>query len=796
MELLRILKNKKFILAVILLLLFNCAFFYITQQKSLDDLGINIKTYSAAFKENADIFSSSDEKSVEDANDKFQTLKSFADIENLKAENTEEYELYAREQAMLIQENHLLYQEYKEGRYSYDELSALEEFYSHFAYQLEYQKGYYSYIDSITENGKNLQSKRLFADKSSFSYKSIQKSIDDFNKNKSLELNLVNDLPVGAVLNYQIGDFVLILMCVFLVIAFVFEKNVLLLMNTCKRGRTTLRLRQLPVLLAFALCGSFVVFISEILISLKIYNAPLDLSAAVQSSDLFADCVLHISFLQLFAIGILFKAAVAVVISLIIWLLISLSSNIIAVSGIAGAAAALELLLYKNISPQSSISFLKTFNIFSLFDYRSITGYNLVSLFSYPVRADIIIWAVLLLITVVAASAVILSARRNYPIKSPKRAFAFFYVIKGKLADFYAKLQAVLYSGRFESFKLMHIGKGLIVVATFIGITALTFNTGSLVFSSTEVFLNDYYTQYGGELNDEIYKSLDKMQAELEAVDKEFNLKSLQFENKEITFDEYELARAKSEAYDTQRKALEQLNGQVERIALLADNGIQPMLINEIGYNSLFFSQSNQREILLLLCAVVILFSSVFSIEKSSNMLMLNHCSKNGRGRLCFKKMLFVLPKAFALTSVSYISLILQNNRLYGLGCLNADIHNLECLQGVDLRLSIWEYMLLNFAFEFALITVVGLITAALSAFVSQLATIIISACVFVLPSALYMININSAKELSAIYQFNFNQLILDKGVNSGSFAVHAALAVFCLAMLAMSHKKWCTTKE
>ena len=50
MELFRILKNKKFIAAVILLLLLNCVCFYITQQRSIEDLGVNIDTYSDIFK--------------------------------------------------------------------------------------------------------------------------------------------------------------------------------------------------------------------------------------------------------------------------------------------------------------------------------------------------------------------------------------------------------------------------------------------------------------------------------------------------------------------------------------------------------------------------------------------------------------------------------------------------------------------------------------------------------------------------------------------------------------------------
>ena len=782
MELIRIFKNKKFIAAVITLLLLNCVSFYITQQKSLSDFGINIDTYSATFKDNAEIFTEVDKKSIIEKSNKFEILKSFAD-------NTED-------KAQQIKEYPDLYQEYKNSNYSYEELATQAEFYSHFAYQLEYQNDYPAYIKSILKNAQNLSSKKLFSNKTSYSYKSIQKSANDFSKNKNIKLSLVNDLPVSAVLNYQIGDFILILICVFMAISFVSEKNVNLLINTCKNGRRILKMKQLPILILFSLFFSFAIYISEMLISLKIYDAPMNLYALIQSTDIFSDCILHINFLQLFAIHILFKAIIASMIALAIWLFISLSSNIILVSAIAGVITSIELLLYKNISAQSNLSILKTFNIFSLFDYRSISEYNLVSVFSKPVRAEKAVWIIVLLVIFIISALILISANRNYPIKSPKKAFRILHVLFDKLSEFYAKLQSVIYAGRFETFKIMHIGKGLLVVIAFLLIIGFNFNTNPLVFSSTEAFLNDYYEEYGGELNEKVYKNIEKMRSEADAVENEYNFKSEQYASGEISLEEYELAAAKNEAYDTQRKAVDKLTEQIDRIESLSQKGIKPVLVNEFGYNNLFYSQSNQTQILILICAVVILFSSVFSIEKGSNMLILNHCSKNGRKQLYFKKIFTVIPKTFTLTLVSYLSLILQNNYLYKLGNMNANIHNLECLQEINLNLSIAEYIILNFIFEFIFVTVVGLIITSLSAFMPQLAVIIISACLFILPSALYMIDIYSAKEISTSYLLNFNALILDKGISIGSFIMHYALIVFCIVMLVLSNRKWCLTKE
>lgn len=797
MELFKILKNKKFIAAVILLLLLNCAFFYITQQKNLKEFDINIDAYSRVFSENSYIFSEDSAKeTVIEKNNEIQIIKSFADAEKLKAENAEEYEYYAQEEAALITEYPSLYREYKEGKYLDEELSALTDFYSHFAYQAEYQNDYQSYIDSIAENSRELTSKKLFSDKTSFSYKSIQKTAQDFSKNKDLQLKLVNDLPVSAVLNYNIGDFVLILLCVFIVIIFTAEKNVNILINTCRNGRMMLKIKQLPVLLLFSFLISSLVYISEILIALKIYNAPLDFSAPIQSADMFSDCVLHISILQLIVANIIFKAVIAVMTASLMWLLISLSSNIILDCGIAGAIAAAELLLYKNISEQSSFSFLKTFNIFSLFDYSSITEYSLISVFSVPVRAEKIIWVIVLFITVCVAVLVINSSKRNYPVKTPSNVFAFLQRILKYLNTVYLKIQSAVYAGRYETFKLMHIGKGILVVAVFFLIIGFSFNTNTLVFSPEETFLNDYYEEYGGELSSAVYDSIDKMQSESQAVEKEFNVKSKQFADGEISFEEYELALAKNDAYDTQRKAVEVLREQVGRIEVLKEKGIEPVLINEAGYNSLFSPLSNQSELLLLLCAVIIIFSSAFSIEKASNMLSLNHCAKNGRQNLYLKKILCVIPKTFALTLISYLSMILQINYFYKIEYLSADIHNLQILQNVDIEVSILEYLIINFLFEFLFVTAAAFITVSLSSFMPQMAVIIISAGLFVLPGALNMADINFAKEVSAFFLFNFNSFVLDKGLNAYSFAVHFILIIVCAAMLYMSNRKWCLTKD
>ena len=140
------------------------------------------------------------------------------------------------------------------------------------------------------------------------------------------------------------------------------------------------------------------------------------------------------------------------------------------------------------------------------------------------------------------------------------------------------------------------------------------------------------------------------MRSEADAVESEYNLRASNMQAAKFHLRNTSLRRQKNEAYDTQRKAVDKLTEQIDRIESLSQKGIKPVLVNELRYNNLFYSQSNQTQILILICAVVILFSSVFPLKKGSNMLILNHCSKNGRKQLYFKKIFTVIPKTFILT--------------------------------------------------------------------------------------------------------------------------------------------------
>lgn len=73
------------------------------------------------------------------------------------------------------------------------------------------------------------------------------------------------------------------------------------------------------------------------------------------------------------------------------------------------------------------------------------------------------------------------------------------------------------------------------------------------------------------------------MRSEADAVESEYNFKSEQYASGEISLEEYELAAAKNEAYDTQRKAVDKLTEQIDRIESLSQKGLSLCLLMNSG---------------------------------------------------------------------------------------------------------------------------------------------------------------------------------------------------------------------
>ena len=796
MELIRLLKSKKFLAFFVALLVLNGALFFVVQQRAVQDMGVRLGDYRAAVQEN--VFSLSD-STVLAENEKYSRLLSFMQLDEdaAGADSPELQSFFAEQQAALAAEDPSLYRAYTNGKYDSTTVYALSFFYGDHAAQAEHRAGYPAYIDEILSRGEDLADFRLFAG-NAYSSRSLQKTVAAFASNHDLALTPVNDRPIMAVMTDQTGDFILLLIGLFTVLAFTGTgKSFTELLSTGKSGRAVLTLRRLPLLFGCVLFGAIGVYGVQLLIGRFVYVLPLDLSAPVQSSSLFADCIYKLNFGQFLVLFVLFKALACTALSLIFWLLSVCVQSVALPAAVFGGVVAVEFALYQNISAQSTLSFFKNFNLFALFDDTSIVRYRLFSLFGSPQRTDVWTLVVLVFLCLLAAALLLVRTASARPVRSPGRGMQALSSVAGRFGRVWAALQSRLYAGRFESYKVLHIGKGLLVFLVLFAVLYAGFSTNVLAFSPAEEYLNTFYAEHGGAVTDATFDAVEELRASLAAVDAEFEAVQSAYASGTATAEELFSARQKYELFAPRRDALQTLDTQLAHLQQVKERGEAPVLLNEKGYSALFDASAGQQEILLALCAVILLSTCLFPIEKTSGMYALNHCAAQGRGRVFVKKMCTLLPSAFVACVAVYGVQIGQIAYLYGLPGLSAGVQNLQCLTDLPLAVPIWGYLALIVAFAFFCTLCTGLICAAASQFIAQTAAAVCGLFLFVLPSLLYILGLYAVQGVAAVYTFNLNALLLDGAASVASrFWPAGVLLAGAVVFTTLAARSWCMAKE
>lgn len=106
--------------------------------------------------------------------------------------------------------------------------------------QIEYINSYPDFIDKMYDRAKAQSSSSIFGDESSFSYKNLYKTSNDYSGLKNTKLSLVNSDAFIATTEYSLTD-IFIIAIVFLLCVYLFqyerEKGLYSLVRCTKFGR-------------------------------------------------------------------------------------------------------------------------------------------------------------------------------------------------------------------------------------------------------------------------------------------------------------------------------------------------------------------------------------------------------------------------------------------------------------------------------------------------------------------------------------------------------------------------------
>ena len=238
-ELKKILNKKIFFVVLLLCLAINGFLLYSSQNTEENSIRI---TYSNEYTKMLNSYSSMSLNDAEKQIDnELLAYEIFSRLENLaQTDNEELIENYTYELDEYRKSNPDAYQKAVEMSEKGGDNFWKNSFLYNISQQIEYINSYPDFIDKMYDRAKAQSSSSIFGDESSFSYKNLYKTSNDYSGLKNTKLSLVNSDAFIATTEYSLTD-IFIIAIVFLLCVYLFqyerEKGLYSLVRCTKFGR-------------------------------------------------------------------------------------------------------------------------------------------------------------------------------------------------------------------------------------------------------------------------------------------------------------------------------------------------------------------------------------------------------------------------------------------------------------------------------------------------------------------------------------------------------------------------------
>ena len=254
--------------------------------------------------------------------------------------------------------------------------------------QYRYIENYHTFITELPARAEKLRSISIFAKEKSFSYRSIQKSLEDYTRLGAV--TVVPDLEEGVKAvgsDYTSMIFLLVIVFGAAVILYSEERDrkILQLLRSSRDGHAPLAFSKFLALWTYSMLTVLLVTGGRIVIAgLKLGFG--DMSRSLQSVSLFRDCVFRITIRQYLIFSMLLPMAAVTVFSAILSFFYVIFEKPWMAAAISAVLAVLEYLAYRFIPENFALNPLKFLNLFSFLDIEArFSCYTNLNIFGHPV---------------------------------------------------------------------------------------------------------------------------------------------------------------------------------------------------------------------------------------------------------------------------------------------------------------------------------------------------------------------------------------------------------------------------
>lgn len=576
--------------------------------------------------------------------------------------------------------------------------------------------GYADYLAGVQAQAKRMAASGVFGkDKNSFTYRNIQKTAKDFRSLDGIQVEFGGNRALETWIGFRGGDVLYLLAILVLVLSFFEDKRsgLLPLVRACPKGRRTLALERLGILLLASFALTLLLCLLPLVLAFFLYGGTDTLGHTVQSVEDFRTCTLHFTVSQWIGLYLLVKLLCGFLLGLLFWFVLSFLSQMqlawLVLLGILGV----EYAAWALIAPQMAISVFHYVNLFAyVFPAETLSAYGNMNFFGWPVGTMTLLGWLLVLLILLLSAWLLFGAVRRRPLGN-RDLLGRFVGLWNRALDLLRSRFSLL---AMEGYKLLILGgTALFLLAAILYAPKLRY-FGYSFGSAEDAAYNSYVREAAGPIT-----------ADTDA----YIVRA-----RESLADYYGDADAYEAALDRLEAELEALREQA------AAGGYTPWLTEQVRINNVLGPDARSVHrwsglvallILLLVCA------PVFSFERKAGTERLLRSTPKGRSPVLRRKYALLCLEALAIWAVLYIRQWTGTLDYIGSASLDAPIQNIRLLARSPLRGTLRQFLTWIFVLRLAALELTALLLAWLSARAkSWEQTILAGAGLLLLPAAIY----------------------------------------------------------
>lgn len=589
--------------------------------------------------------------------------------------------------------------------------------------------GYADYLDRVQTQARRMAASSVFGkNKNSFTYRNILKTASDFRTLNGIRVEFGGNRALETWIGFRGGDVLFLLAILVLVLSFFEDKRcgLLPLVRACPRGRRSLVLSRLGILLLSSSVLTALLCLLPLILALALYGGTETFAHTIQSVEGFRTCTLHLTVGQWICFYLAVKVLCGFLLGLLFWFVLSFLSQMQLAWLVLLAILGVEYAAWTLIQPQLAISVFRYVNLFAyVFPAETVSAYRNMNFFGLPVGTmTLLLWLYLALTALLSAWVIFGSVKRR-PIGSRN--------LLGRLVSLWNRLTDLLRS-RFpllvmEGYKLLILGGTALFLLAALWYAPKLRSFGYSFGTADDAAYNGYVREAAGPID-----------ADTDAY----------------------IARARNHLEDyygdagVYESALDRLEAEVAALCARAEEGgYTPWLAEEVRVNNVLGQDAwsvHRWSGLVSLLLVLLVCAPVFSFERRAGTEKLLRSLRKGRGPVLRRKIAVVCLEVLAIWAIIYLRQWNETLDYIGAASLDAPIQNIALLSRSSLRVTLKQFLILAFALRLVGLLAVGFLTAWLSSRAkSWEQAVLTGAGLLLLPGLLYYFDRAWAGNLSVL---------------------------------------------